>query len=101
MSIKVKCLKRNSNSGPAACLLLTSLALEMCLEKWFRFETATADSYSHIKLQPFPQLTVCPAQPYKLEVLREHGISNTSDLQFDADWISNNSDVRLRSRHPR
>ena len=34
----------------SACFLLTGLALEMCLEKWFRFETATADSYSHIKV---------------------------------------------------
>ena len=34
----------------SACFLLTALALEMCLEKWFRFETATADSYSHIKV---------------------------------------------------
>ena len=41
----------------SACLVLTSLALEMCLEKWFRFETATADSYSHIKVAT--QLQTC------------------------------------------
>ena len=79
-----------------ACLVLTSLALEMCLEKWFQFETATADSYSHIKLQPFPQLTVCPAAPYKLETLKAHGISETRDIQFGADWISNDSNIRWR-----
>ena len=82
----------------SACLVLTSLALEMCLEKWFQFETATADSYSHIKLQPFPELTVCPAVPYKLQTLKDHGISETRDVQFGANWISNDSNIRLRSR---
>ena len=82
----------------SACLVLTSLALEMCLEKWFQFETATADSYSHIKLQPFPELTVCPAAPYKLETLKAHGISEAKDIQFGAAWISNDSNIRLRLR---
>ena len=89
-------LYRDRDCYPAACLVLTSLALEMCLEKWLRFETATADSYSHIKLQPFPQLTVCPAQPYKLEVLRAHGVSEVSDIQFNAEWTSNDTDIRSR-----
>ena len=82
----------------SACLVLTSLALEMCLEKWFQFETATADSYSHIKLQPFPEFTVCPANPYKVDTLRANGISETRDIQFGADWIANDSDIRLRLR---
>ena len=84
----------------SACLVLTSLALEMCLEKWFQFETATADSYSHIKLQPFPELTVCPASPYKVDVLRAHGILERRDIQFGASWISNDSDLRLRILFP-
>ena len=92
-----------SHLGPSSCLLsaclvLTTLALEMCLEKWWQFETATADSYSHIKLQPFPELTVCPANPYKVETLKAHGISEARDIQFGAGWISNDSDIRLRLR---
>ena len=97
-----------NNCLVSACLVLTSLALEMCLEKWFQFETATADSYSHIKLQPFPELTVCPAAPYKVETLKAHGISETRNIQFGADWISNDSNIRLWLRifspatsHPR
>ena len=84
----------------SACLVLTSLGLEMCLEKWFQFETATADSYSHIKLQPFPELTVCPASPYKVDVLRAQGILERRDFQFGASWISNDSDLRLRILFP-
>ena len=88
--------QERTNCVLSACLVLTSLALEMCLEKWFQFETATADSYSHIKLQPFPELTVCPAAPYKVETLKAHGISEKKDFQFRADWISNDSNIRWR-----
>ena len=40
-------------------------------------------------------MTVCPADPYKLSVLEQNGIQNRRDIQFNSEWISNDSQIRL------
>ena len=36
---------------------------------------------------------MCPANPYRLDVLQANGIENARKIQFGAEWSSNNSDV--------
>ena len=65
--------------------------MKMCLGKYLASNTATADTYNYIATQPFPSLTVCPAIPYKLDILQNNGIPTRRSIQFEANWISNNS----------
>ncbi|TRY78208.1 hypothetical protein TCAL_14440 [Tigriopus californicus] len=51
-------------------------------------ETATADKYLHISEVAFPEITLCPSNPYKLDILKRHGIRELRDIQFNAQWIS-------------
>ena len=36
---------------------------------------------------------MCPANPYRLDVLQANGIETARSIQFGAQWISNNSDL--------
>lgn len=51
-------------------------------------ETATADKYLHISEVTFPEITLCPSNPYKLDILKRHGINDLRDIQFNAQWVS-------------
>ena len=37
---------------------------------------------------------MCPTNNYKLDVLQKNGVKTKQDIQFNAQWISNNSDIR-------
>ena len=63
----------------------------MCLDKYLASNTATAESYSYIADQPFPELTVCPSLPYKENILARNGIPARKYIQLEADWVSNDS----------
>ena len=47
-----------------------------------------------LQTQPFPELSVCPTNNYKVDVLQKNGVRTKQDIQFNAQWISNNSDIR-------
>ena len=51
----------------------------------------TADKYVHVSKTAFPELTICPANPYKLNVLQANGINTRNDLRFGSKWISNDT----------
>ena len=65
--------------------------MKMCLDKFLANNTATAESYSYIADQPFPDLTVCPSLPYKKNVLVKNGIPARKNIQLGAEWVSKDS----------
>ena len=52
-----------------------------------------ADKYVHISKTPFPDLTICPTNPYKEELLIKNGIASREEYRWDAKWNSNDSSV--------
>ena len=75
----------------AVCFFLLARAIIECVDKYLSGNTATADKYQHIITAPFPDLTICPAYPYKIEVLNSNGVPDKSTYQFKAGWVSNNT----------
>jgi len=49
--------------------------------------------YSHLSQTSFPVLTTCPTHPYHLERLQANGVPTKSAIQFQAQWVSNDSKV--------
>ena len=43
----------------------------------------------HVSKTAFPELTICPTYPYKLEVLQKNGVSTRNELRFGSNWVSN------------
>ena len=64
-----------------------------CVNKFLMRKTGTGDKYQHTSGVPFPEITICPANPYDSEALRKNGIQGKIDIQLGAQWISNNSYV--------
>jgi len=62
-------------------------------DKFFKRGTGTSESYKDISTQPFPVLTICPSYPYKDDRIKFHGLDLKKDLQFKAQWVSNQSGV--------
>ena len=67
-----------------------------CVEKYLEKNTGTGDKYQHTSGVPFPEMTICPTYPYRLDVLNKNGIAGKNNIQLGAKWISNNSDVSPR-----
>ena len=63
-----------------------------CVEKYLAYSTGTGDTYVDIKTTSFPELTICSSKSYKLDIAQENGISSLRDIQFDSQWISNDSE---------
>ena len=74
------------------CTLVLLIQVAKCVEKYLYKSTGTADKYVHITQTSFPELTICPTYPYKLDVLQQNGISDRKKIQLAAQWLSNNSD---------
>ena len=55
--------------------------------------TGTADKYVHVSKTAFPELTICPTYPYRLEALQSNGIETRNLLRFGSNWISNNTNI--------
>ena len=51
------------------------------IRKYSLRETATGDKYQHVNSLPFPQLTLCPSEPYDRAFLEQHGITELNDLR--------------------
>ena len=61
--------------------------------KFLEFSVGTADKYVLTTEAAFPELTICPSYPYKLDVLQKNGISSRHDIQFHSEWISKDSKI--------
>ena len=61
--------------------------------KFLEFNVGTADKYVLTTEAAFPELTICPSYPYKLDVLQRNGINSRHDIQFHFDWISKDSKI--------
>ena len=73
------------------CTAVLLFQVGQCAFKYLDKETGTADKYVHVSNASFPELSICPTYPYKLDVLQANGIEKTWDLQFGANWISNDT----------
>ena len=69
------------------------LLCSKCVEKYFGNRTSTADLYVHTSKVIFPELTLCPTYPYKLDILHQHGIEGRNNIQLGNQWVSNYSHV--------
>ena len=74
-------------------LSIFALLCSKCVEKYFGKTTSTADHYVHTSKVIFPELTLCPTYPYKLDILHQHGIKGRNSIQLENQWISNYSHV--------
>ena len=74
-----------------ACTVVLFFQVAKCAEKYIEKSTGTADKYVHVSKTAFPELTICPTYPYKLDVIQANGIKTRNDLRFGSQWISNNS----------
>lgn len=73
------------------CTLVLLIQVAKCVDKYLNKNTGTGDKYVHVSKTSFPELTICPTYPYKLDVLQRNGISNRNKIQLEAQWLSNNS----------
>jgi hypothetical protein len=78
------------------CTTLLLFQSVQCVIKFREKATGTGDKYVHISTTSFPVMSICPSYPYKLDKLREHGLDVRSDIQWDAVWVSNRSQVSPR-----
>ena len=72
----------------AVCLGILGFQTAKCFNKYFLKSTGTADKYVHASVTAFPEMTVCPTTPYRLESLVHHGVDTRSQIQFGSKWIS-------------
>ena len=80
-----------------ACTLVLIFQITKCFQKYYDKNTGTADKYVHVSTTPFPELSICPTYPYKLDKLQNNGIAARTKIQFESFWISNNSNVTPQS----
>jgi hypothetical protein len=74
------------------CTSVLLFQIGQCAFKYLDKNTGTADTYVHVSNTTFPVLTICPTYPYKLDVIQQNGIETLSDVQWQANWNSNNSE---------
>ena len=77
----------------AICAGILAFQIAECVKKYNVRATATGDKYVHVTNTSFPVMTICPTYPYKLNRLNFHGIKTKSDIQFEAAFVSNRSEV--------
>ena len=56
--------------------------IEQCVVKFISRPTGTRDSYMHLSKTSFPMVTLCPTNPYRLEVIQAAGILSLAELRF-------------------
>ena len=62
-----------------------------CLTTFFDGETGTQTLYLPTSETSFPDLTICPADPYNLDELIQNGIKSVNEYRFNSNWNSNHS----------
>jgi hypothetical protein len=73
------------------CAAVLCFQVSKCVEKFVTKSTGTADKYVHVSRTAFPELTICPTYPYKLDTLIANGVHTKGDFYYGANWISNDS----------
>merc|ERR1719232_1035372 len=76
-----------------ACTAVLIFQCAKCAEKYMDKSTGTADKYVHVSKTAFPELTICPTYPYKLDVSQKNGVPTRNALRFGSNWVSNSSSV--------
>ncbi len=61
-----------------------------CIQKYLAKNTSTADKYVHVASVDFPDLTICPSNPYLLGKLLGHGHPGKEDFTEGSQWSSEN-----------
>ena len=74
-----------------ACTVVLGFQVAKCAEKYMNKSTGTADKYVHVSKTAFPELTICPTYPYKLDILQANGIETRNALRFGSNWIPNST----------
>ena len=75
------------------CSVVLFFQVAKCAEKYLDKSTGTADKYVHVSKTAFPELTICPTYPYKLDILQANGIETRNALRFGSNWIPNNTQI--------
>ena len=60
-----------------------------CFTTWLDSETGTRTLYLPTSETSFPDLSICPADPYNLEKLVENGIKGVNEYRSKSNWNSN------------
>ena len=79
------------------CSVVLIFQVGKLAEKYLDKNTGTADKYEHVSEISFPELTICPTYPYKLDQLQRNGIAGRNKIQFGAAWLSNNTNITPQS----
>ena len=61
-----------------------------CFTTWLDSETGTRTLYLPTSETPFPDLSICPSDPYNLETLIQNGIKGVDEYRFNSNWNSDN-----------
>ena len=62
-----------------------------CITTFLASETGTRTLYLPTTEMSFPDLTICPADPYNLEKLVQNGIKSVDEYRWNSNWNSNQS----------
>ena len=60
-----------------------------CFTTWLDSETGTRTLYLPTSETSFPDLSICPSDPYNLQELVQNGINNVNDYRLKSNWNSN------------
>ena len=53
--------------------------------------------YVHISKTMLPEITICPTYPYNETTLAKNGILSRTNIQWDTQWISNDTSKSPKS----
>ena len=81
------------------CSVILCYQVSQLVIRFFEERTGISDEYMDISKVPFPEFNVCPKFPYKTDVLKKHGIENRRQIQFEAQWVSNDSSITPREMY--
>ena len=62
-----------------------------CLTTFFDGETGTQTLYLPTSETSFPDLTICPSDPYNQDKLIQNGIKSVHEYRWNSNWNSNHS----------
>ena len=62
----------------------------LCFTTFLDSETGTRTLYLPTSETPFPDLSICPSDPYNLEKLVQNGIKGVDEYRLNSNWNSDN-----------
>ena len=73
------------------CLCFFSFQALQNINQFVRKETGTRILYKPTEDAEFPDVTICPKNPYIKENLQKNGVQSINDYRFNGYWLSNDS----------